>query len=113
MQVPEKLFTAMTTERVLVYLGSTLPKERALTIVPKAIIRPPAKQSDILTDMRRYDPTHILLIDGEFHQNLAVWVKEIIYALAHGIRVYGASSMGALRAVEHVDFGMVGVGRVY
>jgi hypothetical protein len=34
-------------ERVLIYLGLTLPKEEAIRLIPNAIIRPPAKQSDI------------------------------------------------------------------
>ncbi len=30
-----------------------------------------------------------------------------------GVKVYGSSSMGALRASELDEFGMVGVGRIY
>jgi hypothetical protein len=33
--------------------------------------------------------------------------------LAAGIPVYGAASMGALRAAELAQFGMVGVGRIF
>ena len=59
-------------ERVLIYLGPTLPKEEALLLVPGAIIRPPAKQSDIISDIVQIQPTHLILIDGEFSQNLPV-----------------------------------------
>ena len=31
---------------------------------------------------------------------------EVLYALANGVRVFGASSMGALRAAELHAFGM-------
>ncbi len=48
-----------------------------------------------------------------FDQSLAIWHKEILWALAHGVRVYGAASMGALRAAELAAFGMVGVGAVF
>ena len=43
----------------------------------------------------------------------AVWHKEILLALQDGIAVYGASSMGAIRAAELAPFGMVGVGAIY
>lgn len=43
----------------------------------------------------------------------AVWHKEILHALDCGIPVFGAASMGALRAAELDAFGMVGVGRIY
>src|SRR6185369_4259068 len=43
----------------------------------------------------------------------SVWHKEILWALSRGVRVYGAASMGALRAAELSVFGMVGVGEVF
>jgi hypothetical protein len=42
-----------------------------------------------------------------------VWHKEILFALESRTAVYGAASMGALRAAELGDFGMIGVGRVH
>jgi hypothetical protein len=97
-------------------LGPTLAKEEALGIVPEAIIRPPAKQSDIISDIVQLNPTHLILIDGEFSQNLSVGIKEIIYALlfpALEERVYGASSMGALRAADTAHWGMIGHGKIF
>jgi hypothetical protein len=58
-------------------------------------------------------PRSIGLIDGYFECVPAVWHKEILWALGRGIRVFGSSSMGALRAAELVDFGMIGVGHVF
>ena len=43
----------------------------------------------------------------------AVGHREILALLQNGIKVVGGSSMGALRAAELSDFGMVGVGEVY
>ncbi|HXV30187.1 MAG TPA: TfuA domain-containing protein, partial [Sinorhizobium sp.] len=43
----------------------------------------------------------------------SVWHKEILWAMANGIHVFGAASMGALRAAELHLFGMVGVGRIF
>jgi ribosomal protein S12 methylthiotransferase accessory factor len=48
-----------------------------------------------------------------FHQDLAVSPNEVLAALARGHRVYGAASIGALRAVELGGYGMTGVGRVF
>ena len=42
-----------------------------------------------------------------------VWHKEILWAMAQGIHVYGAASIGALRAAELTDFGMKGIGHIY
>jgi hypothetical protein len=43
----------------------------------------------------------------------AVWHKEILWALRDGVRVFGAGSMGALRAAELAPYGMHGIGKVY
>jgi hypothetical protein len=61
----------------------------------------------------QYSPKQIVLIDGVFHQSLAVWHKEIVYALLEGIVCIGAASMGALRAAELWRYGMVGVGKIF
>ena len=55
----------------------------------------------------------IAIIDGYFERMAAVWHKEILVALEKGIAVWGAASMGALRAAELAPFGMVGVGAIY
>jgi hypothetical protein len=55
----------------------------------------------------------ITLIDGVFFQDNAVGHREILDALAQGVRVIGSSSMGALRAAELDTLGMEGVGIVY
>jgi hypothetical protein len=53
------------------------------------------------------------MIDGVFHQSLAVWHKEIVFALLEGIVCIGAASMGALRAAELWRYGMIGVGKIF
>ena len=52
------------------------------------------------------------LIDGYFGTCASVWHKEILYALSIGCHVWGASSMGALRAAECLAFGMRPVGAI-
>ncbi|MBL1109417.1 TfuA-like core domain-containing protein [Streptomyces sp. 5-8] len=55
----------------------------------------------------------VVIIDGVYHQAPAVRHKEIIWALGRGVRVIGAASIGALRAAELGDCGMLGVGSVW
>jgi hypothetical protein len=58
-------------------------------------------------------PAAIGLVDGLLETSASVWHKEIIFALTKGIAVFGASSIGALRAAELAPFGMVGIGDVF
>ena len=51
------------------------------------------------------------IIDGVFAQTLAISPGEIREAAVNGIDVYGASSMGALRAAEVSS--VVGIERVF
>ena len=73
---------------------------------------PPAGVGDIARAVRR-GPRAIALIDGMFERVLPVWHKEILWAMARGVHVFGAASMGALRAAELHAFGMQGVGRIF
>ncbi|MGH6873796.1 MAG: TfuA-like protein, partial [Aestuariivirgaceae bacterium] len=72
----------------------------------------PAKQGDLFRAALT-QPKAIGLIDGYFEGVPSVWHKEVLWALSQGIRVFGSSSMGALRAAELDAFGMVGIGRIY
>jgi hypothetical protein len=103
------------SDLILVYLGPSLELEKAKKIIPEAIFRPPARQGDISSDVINLNPNIVILIDGEFRQNLSPWHKEIVYALQHpGVKaIYGAASIGALRAVELDYLGMIGIGKIY
>jgi hypothetical protein len=96
---------------VVVFLGPTLPHHEAREVLD-AEYRPPAAQGDVLRAALRR-PRVIALVDGVFERTPSVWHKEILFALSEGIHVYGAASMGALRAAELAAFGMRGVGEVY
>jgi len=96
----------------IVFVGPTLSRTEAESILTARYL-PPARQSDILSVVSKLDPKVICLIDGEFGQSLSVWHKEILFALEKGVKVFGASSMGALRAAETWKFGMIGVGRIF
>jgi hypothetical protein len=98
-------------QRIIVFLGPGLERETAASILP-AEYRPPAKRGDLLRAVA--DGADIIgLIDGVFHQESAVAHREILAAVKHGVRVVGASSMGALRAAEMDTLGMTGIGEIY
>src|SRR5450830_1156572 len=96
-----------------VFLGPSLELNEASAIVPGATFLPPAGLGDVYALAKRKDVRAICLIDGRFQTTPAVWHKEILFALSVGIAVYGAASMGALRAAEMASLGMRGVGRVF
>ncbi|MEZ4368577.1 MAG: TfuA-like protein [Kofleriaceae bacterium] len=98
----------------VVFVGPSLPAAEVRARLPGAVVAPPAAAGDILrwaTQAR--PPRRLALIDGFFERMAAPWHKELLYALERGLEVYGAASMGALRAAELDRFGMIGVGRVY
>ncbi len=98
---------------VVVFVGPSLPHEVAQRALPDATFLPPARQADLLSSVETYQADVIGLIDGGFGQSSSIWHKEILFALERGVRVFGAASMGALRAAELAPFGMVGVGEIY
>jgi len=97
--------------RIIVFLGPSLERSEAKMILA-AEYRPPAKRGDLLAAARE-GATVIGLIDGVFHQESAVAHREILAAIKQGVKVVGASSMGALRAAEMDTLGMVGIGKIY
>ncbi|HEV7265747.1 MAG TPA: TfuA-like protein [Falsiroseomonas sp.] len=96
---------------VVIFAGPSIPLAEARAILP-ADYRPPAMLGDLCRAALEA-PRAIGLIDGLFGSVPAVWHKEVLWALSRGIHVFGASSMGALRAAELHGFGMVGVGAVF
>lgn len=76
-------------------------------------VNSPVKRGDIAKIISEYSPGIIIIIDGVFHQSESVSIKEIRSALQLGWKVYGTSSMGALRAIECKTLGMIGFGKVY
>ncbi|MFP4002940.1 MAG: TfuA-like protein [Alphaproteobacteria bacterium] len=95
--------------KACVFLGPTLP----LDCVPERIdVFGPAALGSVYRAVRE-GYSRIGIIDGVFGVVPSVWHKEILYAIETGATVYGASSLGALRAAELYFYGMEGVGRIY
>ncbi len=96
---------------VIVWLGPSCPLRLAREVLD-ADYRPPVRHGDVWRALAE-KPRAMVIIDGVFEQIPAVWHKEILEALAEGVHVFGAASMGALRAAELHPFGMRGVGRIF
>jgi hypothetical protein len=96
----------------VVFSGPTLPAVEVEKHID-AVCLPPARQGDVWRALRELRPAAIGLIDGRFLDVPAVWHREILAALDEGVHVFGAASMGALRAAELDSFGMRGVGKIY
>ena len=100
--------------RTIIFVGPTLPAATIAAQLPGAEIRPPVAVGEVLALVRARKPVaRIAIIDGYFERMAAIWHKELLLALERGIEVWGASSMGALRAAELAAFGMRGVGAIY
>jgi hypothetical protein len=97
---------------IVVFLGPTLESDRARKLLDASYL-PPAEQGSIYCAAQQLEPHAIALIDGVFAKAPAVRHKEILWALARGISIHGAASMGALRAAELSDHGMIGHGLIY
>lgn len=106
--------TEAMTAPIVVFLGPTLSLTDAERELPAtlATYRGPVAQGDVLRAVEQ-GPSAIAIVDGYFARVPAVWHKEILWALSQGVPVYGASSMGALRAAELHAFGMIGVGKIF
>jgi hypothetical protein len=96
----------------IIFGGPTLCATEIRAILPDAVVLPPVSQGDVYrAGLRR--PDAIGIIDGYFERVPSVWHKEILWAMSEGIHVFGAASMGALRAAELEAFGMIGVGVIF
>ena len=95
-----------------VFLGPTLTVADGAKIL-HATFFPPVTLGDVHGVVSRHRPRAIGIVDGYFQWAPAVWHKEILWAIDQGVHVFGAASMGALRAAELAPFGMHGVGRVF
>ena len=97
-----------TVPRPIVFVGPSISLERARVTLPGADYRAPIRRGDL----EGISPgTVVGVIDGFFAQTLAISPGEIRDAVNSGVAVFGAASMGALRAAEVSS--VVGVGRIF
>lgn len=101
----------LNKKNIIIFLGPSLSADDASKILD-ADYRPPIQRGDVTAALKD-NPDIIGIIDGVFHQQPAVSHREILAALKKDVTVVGGASMGALRAAELDDFGMIGIGYVY
>ena len=98
--------------KIKIYSGLSLDEKTVKRFFPDAETCGPIKRSDLIGDIKRQ--VHVVgIVDGEFLQSRAVSPTDIMDALRCGLKVYGSSSMGAIRAAELDSYGMIGCGKIY
>ncbi len=103
--------------RIIIYLGPSLPPEEAKYILSsdkkrEVVYAPPIRRGDIPKAVSEGFGI-IGIIDGVFFRESAASPREIMEVLKSDVKIYGASSMGALRASELDRYGMIGIGKIY
>jgi hypothetical protein len=106
---------APATRPLVMYAGPTLASSpRARSLVAPFDVRRPVRRRDVPELLASQPVAGVLVVvDGVFHDHLAVGHAELRDALAAGWKVWGLSSMGAIRAREMSPLGMRGYGEVY
>ena len=99
--------------RAVIFVGPTLSRSNLSAGSFSGLTwKPPAKRGDIYLAAQA-GVKLIGLIDGYFRNVPSPQHKEILWAIDKGCTVIGAASMGALRAAELSEFGMIGIGKVF
>jgi hypothetical protein len=98
--------------KAIVFAGPSLPPRFRSPDAQEIEWRAPVRQGEFYRAALER-PAAIGVVDGYFEVVPTVWHKEILWAMAQGIHVFGAGSIGALRAAELDGFGMRGIGQIY
>lgn len=102
----------MVKSKPVIFLGPSLSREKARKILD-ADYRLPAKKGDLLQLILK-EVNIVGLVDGYFLQDYPPTPIEV-YNLVRkrNVKVFGSSSLGALRAVELGKYGMIGIGKIF
>jgi hypothetical protein len=102
------------TEVILFAGPSTHGLDRMLLLHEGVELRPPVRRGDVARLVEAGSTPGVLVVcDGVFQSVPAVSHAELCAAIDAGWRVWGVSSIGAIRAFELRDEGMHGFGYVY
>jgi hypothetical protein len=102
----------VTGRRIHVFAGPSVSHDRVRELLPQATVHGPVAHLDVLR-LPIEAGDIVAVIDGVFLQSAPVRHKELLHLLDVGAEVWGAASMGALRAAELAPFGMRGSGLVW
>lgn len=105
----------MNLKKRIIFVDSTISHEELSNYVQMDdLLLPGIKRGDLIQNLFKFPSIEtVIIVDGVFEQQASVTHKEIVWVLEQGIKVIGLSSMGALRAYELRDYGMIGYGQVY
>lgn len=105
----------LDNKETLVFAGPSLSDELTSLIEKSENLKlcPPIKRGDLPEILQQGFIGNLVIVDGLFGQSLAVGHAEIRQAIQKGCKVYGLSSMGAIRAYEMRHMGVIGYGKVY
>lgn len=98
--------------RTLLFVGPTITQQQVRSVLLEAEVLPPISSGDLLR-LELAPGDLVAIIDGFYFQTEPVRHKEILFLLEKGVHVWGAASMGALRAAELAPFGMKGFGSIF
>ncbi|HLK58925.1 MAG TPA: TfuA-like protein [Chthonomonadaceae bacterium] len=103
------------SHKTYLFVGPTLNDvaPSALALWKELALLPPVQRGDVAKLAKQERPGIMVIVDGVFHDRLAVGHIEIREAIGAGWDVWGLSSMGAIRAYEMHALGMRGYGEVY
>ncbi len=103
-----------------VLVGPSLPQSNRERLEGGFVFHPPAVRGSLVAiakcerrNKAPFVPPVILVIDGEFGNGQAISLTEIRAVINMGATIFGATSIGALRAVEARTVGMTGIGGIF
>lgn len=98
--------------RIVVFSGPSLCENESQFNGLKTTWQPPVQSGSLYKcQLRKGDV--VLMLDGYYGNVPAIKHQEIIEFINEGVLIYGAASLGALRAAELHTVGMIGLGYVF
>jgi len=98
-----------------IFIESTASPDELNPLLRKGdLLLPSIKRGDLLKLYSSYPSIkEVIIVDGVFEQQPSITHKEILWLLSQDVSVVGIASIGALRAYELRNHGMIGYGWVY
>lgn len=98
--------------QVKIFAGQDLIPLSLQKSFPNFIFAQAVKPTDILSSID--EKIHVVgLLDRRKEAEFTISAGEIIDGLRCGLKIYGAAEIGALRARECCEMGMIGVGKIF
>lgn len=101
--------------KAIVFVGPSVNGEidKIKNDYPEIIFYPPLKHAELLSIIEIEKPTIVGIVDDYTGFGESSWHSEILYTLKKGIKIFGAASQGAIKALELDNMGMIGIGKIY